>query len=296
MQTTDIDFVIVGAAKCATTWLQRALQSDPQVAMPDPELHYFSRHFERGLDWYLDQFPSGAADRLTGEKSNSYLDTPQAPARVHAALPHARLIVQLRNPIERAYSDYCMLYRRGEVGSDITRYLDPDSATKRRFLDDGLYYRQLEPYLERYPRERLLILLYDDMLRTPQAHLDHVRSFLGLAPRALPAASRKKVKDRTEPMLSPSLRRLMQPIRPAIEPFRKTPLFRAVRRQVVREIAYPTFPLALRNRLAGYYRPDIAKLEALIGRDLAHWADPAEADTPFGLMADQSRKTAHQYS
>ena len=61
MRLDDIDFLIIGATKSATTWLQKSLQIDPQVAMPDPELHYFSREFDRGDDWYLAQFPENAA-------------------------------------------------------------------------------------------------------------------------------------------------------------------------------------------------------------------------------------------
>ena len=68
-----------------------------------------------GPDWYAAQFAGARTDQLIGEKSASYLADARVPARLRAVLPEARLIVQLRNPIERAYSDYCMLLRRGEV-------------------------------------------------------------------------------------------------------------------------------------------------------------------------------------
>jgi hypothetical protein len=118
MLMEDIDFLIIGATKSATTWLQRSLKADPSVVMPtrDLELHYFSREFHRGSKWYLSHFPDRKeVGQVVGERSNSYLDTPQVAGRVHAALPHAKLVAQLRNPVDRAYSDYCMLYRRGEV-------------------------------------------------------------------------------------------------------------------------------------------------------------------------------------
>src|SRR5262245_42993527 len=99
----DIDFLIVGAAKSATTWLQRSLQADTSVRMPDPELHYFSREYHRGADWYFNHFGLGAKDKLVGEKSNSYLDTPQAVHRIARHLPHVKIVAQLRNPVDRAY-------------------------------------------------------------------------------------------------------------------------------------------------------------------------------------------------
>ena len=75
MLMEDIDFLIIGATKSATTWLQRSLQADPLVSMPDPELHYFSREYSRGDDWYLSQFAATASPSLSGEKSNSYLES-----------------------------------------------------------------------------------------------------------------------------------------------------------------------------------------------------------------------------
>ena len=147
MQFSDIDFIIIGAAKCATTWLQTQLQSDTAVYMPDPELHYFSREYTRGQDWYLSQFTEEGIGRTVGEKSNSYLDVPEAAVRLHRDLPQVKLIAQLRNPVERAYSDYCMLFRRGEVGADIEAHLDPSLAEDNRFLIGGHYASQLQPYI-----------------------------------------------------------------------------------------------------------------------------------------------------
>ena len=67
MQLNDIDFIIIGAAKSATTRLQTQLQSDPAVYMPDPELHYFSREYDRGQDWYLSHFTEEGLGRTVGE-------------------------------------------------------------------------------------------------------------------------------------------------------------------------------------------------------------------------------------
>jgi hypothetical protein len=77
----EIDFLIIGAAKSAATWLQRSLKTDPSFVMParDLELHYFSREFDRGNQWYLSHFPhTKEVGTVVGERSNSYLDTPNA--------------------------------------------------------------------------------------------------------------------------------------------------------------------------------------------------------------------------
>jgi hypothetical protein len=279
MRAQDIDFLIIGAAKSATTWLQTSLQADPGISMPDPEIHYFSRHYDRGPDWYLAQFPVADA-ALRGEKSNSYLHDAVSAPRVHAMLPHARLVIQLRNPVERAYSDYCMLYRRGEVGSDIRSHLKA-SRGANRFLDDGLYRHQIQAYLDLFPAERILVLLYEDMIRDPDAQLRRLRGFLGQPAEAAAPVSRTKVKDRAEPMIGPRLRRMMRPFKPIARPFRQTSLFQATRSLVASEIRYPELTSDLRNGLRDFYTPDVEHLGTLIQRDLSGWLAQPSISTPL---------------
>lgn len=271
MTFNDINFLIIGAAKSATTAMQRALQKDAAVFMPDPELHYFSREYHRGPSWYLSQFAGGGPAKIVGEKSNSYLDTPEAAARIHASLPHARLIVQLRNPIERAYSDYCMLYRRAEVGKDIENYLDPRRAAGSRFVRGGLYHEQLLRFYDLYPDNQLMAVLFEDFRQDASAQLSDIRRFLDLSPGLDYDWGQTKVKDKTSPMLNPAVRRRLQRLNPLVAPFRQFSAFKAVRRLLVREIQYRPLTLELRNRLADFYAPDVEKLGRLLGRDLSQW-------------------------
>lgn len=272
MMMQDIDFLIIGAAKSATTWLQKSLQADPNVLMPDPELHYFSREYERGDSWYLAQFGEKAPGQLAGEKSNSYLDTPGVAARIHKALPQVKLVAQLRNPVERAYSDYCMLYRRGEVSRDIASYLDPRVAADGRFLAGGRYSRQLEDFLRFYSKDKLLVLAFENIKADPAAQVAELRSFLGLTG-ASPATSgsSSKVKDKTTPMIRPELRRYLRWLKPIVEPFRGTSAFRTLRGKLAHEIQYPALPADLRARIAAYYAGEVESLRRLIGKDLPGW-------------------------
>lgn len=274
MKMDNLDFLIIGATKSATTWLQRSLQADPAVFMPDPELHYFSREYHRGDAWYFAQFAGAAEDRLIGEKSNSYLESAEAAKRIARALPWARLVVQLRNPIDRAYSDYCMMYRRGEVGRDVERYLDPRRPQETRLLTAGLYHGQLSRYYDLFPAERILVTLFETIRTAPERQSAAVRIFLGLPDRAATFVE-GKVKDKTTPMLSPMLRRLLRPMKPAVAPLRNTPYFRKVHAIFAAEIQYPPFPDRLRRQLRDFYSRDVEALGGLIGRDLSGWLDGA---------------------
>jgi len=282
MKMGDIDFLIIGAAKSATTWLQQSLQADSAVCMPDAELHYFSREHHRGDDWYLAQFPLLHGHRLVGEKSNSYLDSSKAASRIHAALPYVKLVAQLRNPVERAYSDYCMLYRRGEVSRDIERHLDPEEGARDRFLKNGLYHGQLQAYLANYPADQLLILLFEDMQSAPAAHLARVRGFLGLPAAKSPLPVKERVKDRTTPVIAPALRSYLRPFKPIVAPLRQTSVFKALRGVVARELKYPALGEDLRARLVDYYAGETELLGKLMERDLSNWLRGVGPSEPGG--------------
>jgi hypothetical protein len=271
MRLDDVDFLIIGATKSATTWLQKSLQMDPQVAMPDPELHYFSRESTRGDDWYLAQFPENAAKRVAGEKSNSYLESADAAKLIAAKLPGVRLVAQLRNPVERAYSDYCMMYRRGEIGRDVARYLDPNKPQNTRLISAGLYYRQLRAFYDRFPSDHILVTLFDDMRSEPAKHLAAVRDFLGLPTGLAPTFVRGKVKDKTTPMVSPKLRRALSPMKPMVALLRDTALFRKMHALLGRETSYAPLPASVRRQLVDYYASDVEALGRMIGRDLSTW-------------------------
>jgi hypothetical protein len=269
-------FVIIGAAKAATTWLSSNLEAHPAIFMPGPEPHFFSREFEKGASWYAEWFKAAGERRTVGEKSADYLAHPAAANRIRAVLPEARLIVQLRNPVERAYSDYCMLFRRGEVGSNPAHYLDASRAKQRRFLEDGLYGRHLARYFDAFPRDQMMCVLYDDIKRSPAHVYAGVCAHVGVDP-VVASLSGARVKDKETPMLPLALRRLLRPLKRMVAPWRSEPWFRAGHELLSRPVRYPPLPRDLGDRLADYYADDVAALERLLGRDLSFWTARRDA-------------------
>jgi hypothetical protein len=262
------EFLIIGAAKAATTWLQRCLQAQPSVFMPGPELHYFSREYERGADWFNSFFADAPDGVMTGEKSNSYFEDVEAMRRIKEHIPEVKLILQLRNPIERAYSDYCMLFRRGDVGPNIESYFEPGSRFGSRFLDGGKYGRHLDDIDKLFPKEQLLILVYDDVVARPVEHLATVRDFLGLE--AL-GPIETRVKDKTDAVVPPSMRKILRGLKPALKPYRNSAWFKKARGLIAKEPSYPLLTPALHDRLCSYYAGDIDMLAKRLDRDLTPW-------------------------
>ena len=280
------DFVIIGATKSATTWLSHNLGSHHQVFLPSQELHYFSRYHDKGEAWYRAHFAGAREGQLIGEKSASYLPDTEAPQRLHHLLPRARLIAQLRNPIERAYSDYCMHYRRGQVGKDVERYLDPARTPIPRLLDDGFYHRHLMNFIGVFPSAQIQVLLYDDIRQRPSEVFREVCGFLAIDDQVAPQSVERRVKDKDTPVIPPAARRALAPLKELVRPYRQTRPFVAVRSLFARTLRYPPLTPALRERLAALYAEDVAGLSKLLGRDLSMWlADRDGASRQAGREA-----------
>lgn len=269
--------IVIGAAKAATTWIARQLRTRSDVFMPGPEPHYFSRDFDRGEDWYRSLFVDARPGQLVAEKSADYLAHPQAPARIAAMVPSVQLIAQLRNPVERAYSDYCMLFRRGTVDGDVARHLHRATASEPRFLEDGLYGRHVRRFLDHFPGEQLKIILHEDIKRDPTGVTADVLQILDLPPNPGPSHIEARVNDGASPLVPLALRRLPAPIKRLVAPLRGNAMFEGARNLIARPVRYPPLPDDVRRYLVDYYQDDVEDLARILGRELPGWTMPAMA-------------------
>ena len=268
-------FLIIGAPKAATTWLSRYLRAHPAVFMPPSEIHYFDRYYGNGTDWYSRLFERSRDDQVRGEKSATYLASLQVPERIFGLVPKIKLIAQLRNPIDRAYSDYCMLLRRGDVSRNMEDYLDPARASKLRFIADGEYGRHLTRWLSHFPREQFFVLLYEDIKSKPTDVLAEVSAFLQIEQQPAPSLMRPfNVKD--EPRLPLGVRRALAPLKDLVAPYRKSPWFKAVHRTFARPFDYPPLPGDLRAKLNDHFSSDIDQIEKILGREIVTWRELPE--------------------
>lgn len=171
------DFLYVGTSKAGSTWLFNALAVHRDVHLASSKgLYYFDQHFDRGLNWYLGQFEGAPADAPAGEISHSYLSSPEVPERIAELNPRMKLLVCLREPVDRAFSDYLDLIKN-------QRYDGPFESALEKFpglLGRGRYATHLNRYLEHFPREQMLVQLFDELKADPQGYADEVYDFLGV--------------------------------------------------------------------------------------------------------------------
>jgi hypothetical protein len=196
-------FVILGTQRGGTTSLYRYLTAHPCVIPAiRKELHFFDSWYDRGPDWYRAQFPSRLPPGcITGEATPYYLFHPHAAERMRAHAPHAKLIVLLRNPIDRAYSHYGHSVRLGHEALPFEEAIARENARLQgeteKLIADGTYYSfnhqnfsyaargryvdQLQTWFSFFPREQFLILQSEELYRDPNATVQRVTDFLGLS-------------------------------------------------------------------------------------------------------------------
>lgn len=171
------DFLVVGTQKSGTTLLDALLREHPGLFLPSEvkEVHFFDVHRARGLDWYAAHF-AGAGSRPCGETTPDYLFDERAFAHLVAALPGVRLLVVLRDPVERLLSNH--RYARVNWGIDdgLLEWVErlPDS------IDRSRYAAQLERAVAAVGRERLHVVLFEDLRAEPEATMAGVYRFVGV--------------------------------------------------------------------------------------------------------------------
>jgi Sulfotransferase domain len=233
------NFLIIGAQRAGTTSLYHYLVAHPAVApaMPSKGVHYFDTEYGRTLRWYRGHFASIVASAYTrvrwrmpllrGEASPYYLFHPDVQRRVAAVLPDAKLIVLLRNPVERAYSQHAQEVARGFETLSFEEALDRESerleGEAERLLADpgyssfahqhhsylarGLYYKQLERWQQCFPRDQFYVAAYERFVAEPEVVLAELHRFLGIEPRPLVSYRPYNVRERV-PMRSETRQRL----------------------------------------------------------------------------------------
>jgi hypothetical protein len=250
------DFLIIGGNRCGTAALYEYLCGHPCfVPSFHREVHFFERHFAKGIIWYQGHFPSkihkyyvsrrGMKRFITGEATTYYIFHPHAPRRIKQTLPRVKLIALLRNPADRAYAQYQQKIRAGHetLSFEDAIRAEPERLAGERermlaseaynsfnyrhysYLARGIYVDQLKHWSTLFAKEQLLILCSEDLRRDPSGVLKRVVNFLDL---------------------------------PAWEPEVQNNYGQA---------EYPKMEPGMRSRLLEYFEPHNKRLYEFVGRD-----------------------------
>jgi hypothetical protein len=187
------DFIGIGAQRTGTSWIYACLYEHPHLCLPRKEINFFSRepNWSRGFEWYEGIFAECPPNAVAGEFCTSYLVHTEAPARIRHRYPDVRLIVSLRHPVDRAYSNYLNDIVAGAVPS-ATGFREA-LQSHPEYVEAGRYARYLRNYLDLFPREQLHVSIFDDARRDPLAAIQEIYRFLGVDPSFRPAMLDRRV-------------------------------------------------------------------------------------------------------
>jgi hypothetical protein len=231
------DFIIAGAQKAGTSSLHNVLGEHPEVISSiTKEVHYFDQYYHLGEQWYRSCFPLATASnarKLCGEATPMYMFSPHAPQRIAKLLPQVKIIVLLRNPINRAYSHYHQIKQlhREPLSFEDALTAEPSrtAAERARMITDagfpawnyrwysyaerGIYVDQILELRKHFPRENILIMQSEKYFSDTRGALNRIVEFLGLDSWQWPEFPKRAVKNR-EKMLPETRERLRAYVAP----------------------------------------------------------------------------------
>lgn len=272
MRPHQATLIGIGAQKCASTWLYGVLQQCADVRVSDDkEVDFFSYYFDRGYEWYERNFADAGDRRHRGEISPSYFIHPDAPARVAAYNPDMHILVTLRDPVDRAYSNHLHEARKGHISG---ANLDFEAALSNNplYRDQGCYARHLARWFDHFPRDRIHVFFQEDITADREAMARILTDRLGVPPLEdfLDLRANESVRYRN-PGLGQALWRAgnfarQQGLGRAVETVKSAPgirHLRAANREPMRDIV-PPLQADTAAALTEFYAADVAQLETLL--------------------------------
>ena len=236
------------------------------------EINYFSKYFNRGKEWYESYFEHCGEDKVIGEVSPNYIFRNIYAKRIYDLIPGVKLIIILRNPIDRAYSHY----KKKVVDLGNKQSFMETIKSDKVMLEKGLYYKQIRQYLKYFPKNNTKILIFEETIKEPLNNLRSLFKFLGINPDFLPADFTKNINPSSIPkfhglyvMLKKCADKLHKKNLSWVVEFWKTLklnnlLFFAKSGQKI----FDRISEEAHDYLSSYYKKDVNKLSDFLGRDM----------------------------
>ena len=281
-------FIGIGPGKSGTSWLYELLRSHPSVCMSTAkETVFFDDQYYRGVDWYR-KFFDHCDQPVVGEVSNTYIFSADAPRRLAAFKPDMKLITILRDPIDRAYSQYLFLLRNGQASGSFEEV----AITHPGILKRGRYDIYLGRYLEHFALSQIHVSSFDELKRNPEDLASRILSFLEVDPSGATFDVRERVLPASKAR-SRSLARLVKKSAGLVRGFGYPEFVTHVKSSRMVKMLYKPIPRrrapaidpAFRRELCEYFRPSVEQLSSLVGTDFTLTWLRADVGAPLGSPA-----------
>ncbi|MCK0168499.1 sulfotransferase domain-containing protein [Jannaschia sp. S6380] len=277
-----VNVIGIGAQKCASSWLHAVAASHPDIAVADPkEVDFFSYHFDHGYRWYEGHFDHARQTPVRFESSPSYFHDPRSPARARAYNPDIRVVVLLRDPIRRAFSNHAHEIIKGHIPPIP---FEDGLRNNPAYVEQGLYATHLSRWRDAFPEEQVLVLFAEEVSAGPEDAARRLFTFLGVDAGFESAILRERRNDSDRariPALRTGLRaggdwlrrQGMEPLLSRIKQVGPVAQLLQANRIEIREEIPPMRP-ETRERLSRTFAAEMEALRAMLGRDVLPWDAP----------------------
>ncbi|MHA1384510.1 MAG: sulfotransferase family protein [Candidatus Helarchaeota archaeon] len=269
------NFFLVGVEKSATTWIYNCLKEHPEIFLPPfrSEVHFFDRNYDKGIEFYRKFYKSCKNEIAIGDITPSYMYNNEIAERIVSHFPKAKIIFSLRNPVDRCYSHYLHLKRNRNLNISFS-----SMVRKEDFLNKSLYYAKVKTYFDLFPRENILILLFEKIKENPQAFLKKIFRFLEVDENFTPSNLNKRDNIYVTPRNIKAYRFLMLILRVLrhkhnkkidilIEIVKKIGLKQIISKKSIKN----QLPFKEREELFDYFKKDIKELSDLVRINLFNY-------------------------
>jgi hypothetical protein len=271
------DFLVVGAMKAGTTTLKDYLAEVPQIFMPPNEVYFFSddSYYAQGLQSYERLFHNANYNQVLGERTTTYSYLPSVPERIQKHLPDVKLIWLFREPVARSYSHYWHSAKNGSERLSFEKAIAREGERIqtdffRGYLKRSRYVEQVRRYLQFFPKENMIFVLFEELIRDPAQLINRILKYLNVEYRISENPIYKHSHATYAPQNVP-----LQWL--ACRVFGKTLPFRVVKRLNRRsEPGYPKMSEQLREKLRQEFFEPNQELAELTGLDLSAWNQPVK--------------------
>lgn len=278
------NFIGIGVQKSASTWVYRVLEDHPEASMSTPkELDFFSDNFNKGIEWYESYFALDGSKKVAGDISPSYFTSLEAIKNAKQYNQDLKIIVTLRDPIARAYSNHLHLIRLGEgyyKGKDLT--FEAGLAAHPEYLEQSYYFKHLSEWFSNFPKENILVMLQEEIEKDPIYHADLLYSFLSLDQRHESGFLHRKANISHEPkikFIESSLKKIAKAGRKLglenlISSIKRNKLVITFREKNRKHISarVPKMSEASKVRILSCVSNDLNCLSDMLERDLSIWS------------------------
>ena len=277
-----VNTFIVGAPKAGTTSLYFYLQQHPDVCMSEiKEPNYFTAQDVVKLyydvspvnseDWYHSIFAEPTR-RVVGEGSVSYLFYPEVAQKIYDYNSEARILIILRNPVQRAFSHYLMDCRLGLCDISFEKILENPSKYPRfyqQFISLGKYHQQIKRYIDVFGKNQVKVMFYDDLKADTSLFVDQVFSFLALTSVDVNMVVKNKFKQPSSTIVAKLYQ--FKWLRSCLNIFFPKKLLLMIKSVLFKNFKKPKLDPAIKRKLSEIYKKDIAELSELLSKDLSAW-------------------------